>query len=125
MIKISKERALEARQIGIAKAFFDLGYSPEAIKLAFEQEGIYKEAIWGELLGWAAKQLPRVGKYFSGMVRPAVEGMTTAPGKTLWQGAKNALSLKPGTIGGTVGQGTLLHDLFQGAPPRITPQFYA
>jgi hypothetical protein len=34
-----------ARQLGVANALLSLGYSPEAIKLAFAQQGITKEAI--------------------------------------------------------------------------------
>lgn len=125
MIKLSQARALEAQQIGVAKAFFDMGYSPESIKLAFEQQGIYKEAIWGQLASWAGKLAPKAIQYFGGMLGGAAKGMATAPGKTLWQGAKNAFNMRPGTVGGTVGQAGLLSDFFRSAPPRVQPKFYA
>ena len=124
MIKLSQARALEAQQIGVAKAFFDMGYSPESIKVAFEQQGIYKEAIWGQLAAWAARLAPKAINYFGGMLGGAAKGMTTAPGKTLWQGAKNAINMRPGTVGGTAGQVGLLSDFFRGAPPRVEPKFY-
>ena len=72
MIKLSKEQYTFARSIGVTRALYDSGYTPEAIKLAYTSQGIpgdyadelVKEAIWGGIargLGMAAKGLAGFG----------------------------------------------------------------